>query len=348
MTGPMRRWPSCAALQRRPTSRARNGCCCWRAASCWRKAAARPRPRAGPAHCAAHAQRQRDAQAEAAADLVKALGAHNAGQLDVAAGLARAARDASAAVLPAAQRAGRQRRAQHRLAEPAGLPQRRALRSPRRLAGPAALAAPCGRHRRLGRRCTACPAGARPGRTGRRRPAPGLEHRRAGVVERPQRQFRCGIAGAAAGPAPGRSVRAIRCCWRSANWPRPGWPRSATTWTACVAWPSRRCRWRSRPRRRGSRPPCCTFLSDAYAKLGRPADALRAAERGLPIVHRHHDQRIELALTNNAGLAKIGLKRSAEGLRDLARVEQLAAAAGLSALHAAGAARLRRGAGRRR
>ena len=40
-----------------------------------------------------HAHGQRDAQAEAAADLVKALGAHNAGQLDVAAGLARAARD---------------------------------------------------------------------------------------------------------------------------------------------------------------------------------------------------------------------------------------------------------------
>jgi len=77
-----------------------------------------------------------------------------------------------------------------------------------------------------------------------------------------------------------------------------------------------------------------TFLSDAHAKRGRPTEALRAAERGLPIVRRHGDRRIELALTNNAGLAKIGLGRSAEGLRDLARVEELAQAAGLVALQA--------------
>jgi diguanylate cyclase (GGDEF)-like protein len=77
-----------------------------------------------------------------------------------------------------------------------------------------------------------------------------------------------------------------------------------------------------------------TFLSDAYAKLGRPADALRAAERGLPIVRRHQDRRTELALVNNAGLAKIGLKRIGEGLQDLARVEQLTQGAGLGALRA--------------
>jgi hypothetical protein len=41
-----------------------------------------------------HARSHRDGQAEAAAELVKALSAHNAGRLDVAAGLARAARDA--------------------------------------------------------------------------------------------------------------------------------------------------------------------------------------------------------------------------------------------------------------
>jgi diguanylate cyclase (GGDEF)-like protein len=77
-----------------------------------------------------------------------------------------------------------------------------------------------------------------------------------------------------------------------------------------------------------------TFLSDAYAKQGRAADALRAAERGLPIVRRHSDRRTEMALTNNAGLAKIGLQRSAEGLLDLARVEELAQSAGLTALRA--------------
>ena len=77
-----------------------------------------------------------------------------------------------------------------------------------------------------------------------------------------------------------------------------------------------------------------TFLSDAHAKLGQPGEALRAAQLALPIVRRHADRHAELALTNNAGLAKIGLKRSAEGLADLARVEDLAQAAKLGALHA--------------
>ena len=77
-----------------------------------------------------------------------------------------------------------------------------------------------------------------------------------------------------------------------------------------------------------------SFLSDAYAKLGRPAEALRAAERGLPIVHRHLDRHAELALVNNAGLAKIGLQRVAEGLKDLLHVEHLTQDAGLSALRA--------------
>ena len=77
-----------------------------------------------------------------------------------------------------------------------------------------------------------------------------------------------------------------------------------------------------------------TFLSDVYAKQKRPAEALRAAERGLPIARRHNDRRIELTLTNNAGLAKIGLKRVAEGMQDLARIEELAQSAGLTALRA--------------
>jgi diguanylate cyclase (GGDEF)-like protein len=76
------------------------------------------------------------------------------------------------------------------------------------------------------------------------------------------------------------------------------------------------------------------FLSDAYAKLGRPADALRAAERGLPIVRRYGDRYAEIALTNNAGLAKIGLQRLADGRTDLARVEAMAQATGQHALRA--------------
>ncbi len=77
-----------------------------------------------------------------------------------------------------------------------------------------------------------------------------------------------------------------------------------------------------------------TFLSDAHAKQRRPAEALRAAERGLPIARRHNDRRTELVLTNNAGLAKIGLNRIAEGKQDLARVEELVRSAGLTASHA--------------
>lgn len=76
------------------------------------------------------------------------------------------------------------------------------------------------------------------------------------------------------------------------------------------------------------------FLSDVYAKQRRPADALRAAERALPVARRHKDMAIELVLTNNAGLAKIGLGRIAEGKQDLARVEQLARGAGLTSLQA--------------
>jgi diguanylate cyclase (GGDEF)-like protein len=75
-------------------------------------------------------------------------------------------------------------------------------------------------------------------------------------------------------------------------------------------------------------------LADIHAKQDRPADALRAAERALPVVRRHNDRRVELTLTNNAGLAKIGLGRIAEGKKDLARVEQLTQSAGLLALQA--------------
>jgi diguanylate cyclase (GGDEF)-like protein len=75
-------------------------------------------------------------------------------------------------------------------------------------------------------------------------------------------------------------------------------------------------------------------LADIYAKQNRPAEALRSAEQALPVARSHNDRRTELALTNNAGLAKIGLGRIAEGKQDLARVEQLTQSAGLVALQA--------------
>ncbi len=63
-----------------------------------------------------------------------------------------------------------------------------------------------------------------------------------------------------------------------------------------------------------------TNLSDAYVRRNRPADALRAADAALPTVREFNDLRTELVLINNAGLAKVGLKRIAEGKHDLARV----------------------------
>jgi len=61
-------------------------------------------------------------------------------------------------------------------------------------------------------------------------------------------------------------------------------------------------------------------LSDIYAKRRRPADALRAADAALPTVRAFNDLRAERVLINNAGLAKIGLNRIAEGKQDFARV----------------------------
>ncbi|MBS0446453.1 MAG: diguanylate cyclase [Proteobacteria bacterium] len=63
-----------------------------------------------------------------------------------------------------------------------------------------------------------------------------------------------------------------------------------------------------------------TNLADSYAKLQRSEPALRAAEAGLEIARRYNDQRTERVLVNNAGLAKIGLGRIAEGKQDLARL----------------------------
>lgn len=66
-----------------------------------------------------------------------------------------------------------------------------------------------------------------------------------------------------------------------------------------------------------------TNLSDAYSRLARPADALRAAERALAIVRRHNDLRAERVLINNIGIAKIGLGRIAEGRLELARLLEM-------------------------
>lgn len=66
-----------------------------------------------------------------------------------------------------------------------------------------------------------------------------------------------------------------------------------------------------------------TNLSDAYVRAGRPAAALAAAEKGLLIVRERNDLRAERVLINNAGLAKIGLGRLAEGKQDLARLLRL-------------------------
>jgi diguanylate cyclase (GGDEF)-like protein len=57
--------------------------------------------------------------------------------------------------------------------------------------------------------------------------------------------------------------------------------------------------------------------SDHELKAGRPAAALDAALRALPVMRRHNDTRNERTLLHNAGLAKIGLGRLAEGRRDV-------------------------------
>lgn len=61
-------------------------------------------------------------------------------------------------------------------------------------------------------------------------------------------------------------------------------------------------------------------LSDAYVNARRPAEALAAAEQALRIIRERNDLRAERAAVNNAGLAKIGLGRLAEGKEDLARL----------------------------
>jgi len=64
-------------------------------------------------------------------------------------------------------------------------------------------------------------------------------------------------------------------------------------------------------------------LADTYVRMARPADALRAAERALPILRGYNDVRAERVLIANIGLAKIGLGRVAEGKQDMAKVVEL-------------------------
>jgi diguanylate cyclase (GGDEF)-like protein len=281
-----------------------------------------------------HAQRWRDSQAEAGASLVQAMSAHNAGRLDVAASLARAA---SAALQPdcpeIAKAAG---------PAPQGVAPARADATPaaqahcdHRIAWHAQLLlqqhavhtgdwSGASRHARLARELAAAAGDdmrvawstgdlawltARSDGIDAALPLLHQAQRLAQRGEDPVLQARVLLAEAQMAAQRGDNGTVQRLSEQALPLARAA----------------------ASPRLEAS---VLTFLSDAYAKLGRPAQALRAAEDGLPIVRRHLDRRTELALTNNAGLAKIGLKRIEEGLQDLARVEQLTQGAGLGALRA--------------
>ncbi len=280
------------------------------------------------------ARSQRDGQAEAAAELVKALSAHNAGRLDVAAGLARAARDGLQPYCPPLSEPAVNGMRSTAVAEPAGLAES-VVRCDHRVAWQALLilqhhAVDTGdwigatRHARLARDLAAA-VGDDP-RLAMSTSELAWLSARSGSVDAalPLLQQAQRLAQRLGDPFVRARVKLAEARMAAQRNDLEGMHRLAEQALPLA-------QQAASPRLEAA---VLTFLSDAYAKLGRPADALRAAERGLPIVRRHHDRRIELALTNNAGLAKIGLKRSAEGLQDLARVEELASAAGLSALRA--------------
>ncbi len=64
-------------------------------------------------------------------------------------------------------------------------------------------------------------------------------------------------------------------------------------------------------------------LSDAYIHEGRPADALAAIDRALPVARQHRDFRTERLLLHNATLAKLALGRVAEAKAEMAHVLEL-------------------------
>ncbi len=281
-----------------------------------------------------HAQSQRDGQATAAATLVQALAAYNAGQLDVAADLARTARDGLQPYCPPLSEPAVNAMQSTAAAEPAGLPQepaqcdhRAAWQALRLLQDHAANIGDwfdATGHARLARDLAVW-AGDDPRLAWSTGELAWLTARSEGIdAALPLLQQAQRLAQRSGDPllqARTRLAEAMMAAQRS--------DLDGMRHLAEQALPL--ARKAASPRLEAA---VLTFLSDAHAKQGRPAEALHAAEHGLPIVRRHRDRRIELALTSNAGLAKIGLKRSAEGLRDLARVEELAQAAGLVALHA--------------
>ena len=172
-----------------------------------------------------------DGQAEAAADLVKALSAHNAGQLDVAAGLARAARDGLQPHCPTLAEAAAQRPRSGKVAAPAASPATSAA-----AAAPATTAARCDhriawqpllilqhhavdtgdwvgatQHAKLARELAAAAGddSAWPG-------APPSWPGSARAATASTRQCRCCSRHSA-----WHSARPTRCCWPVPSWPRP-------------------------------------------------------------------------------------------------------------------------------
>jgi diguanylate cyclase (GGDEF)-like protein len=280
------------------------------------------------------ARTHRDPQADAAADLVKALSAHNAGRLDVAAGLARAARDGLQPYCPPLSEQVVNGMRSSAVVEPAGMSEAPAS-CDHRAAWHALLllqhhAVDTGdwvgatQHARLARDLAAS-AGDLSLQTRSTADLAWLTARSDSFdAALPLLQQAQRLAQRAGDPLMLARVKLAEAKMAAQRSDIDGMSRLAEQALPLA-------RMGASPRLEAS---VLTFLSDAHAKLGRPADALHAAELGLPIVRRHQDRRIEFALTNNAGLAKIGLKRTAEGLQDLARVEELALSAGLNALRA--------------
>lgn len=74
-----------------------------------------------------------------------------------------------------------------------------------------------------------------------------------------------------------------------------------------------------------------TNLSDLAVRMKRPADALLAVEQGLPLARQLGARRLELALLNNALLARLALGQRTEARRDFEQLQNLWAAEGATA-----------------